>query len=70
MFADTPQGARASATCYSLIETAKANNLEPSAYIEHVLTHIAEADTLEKLEQLLPWNTALEPVMKKVAQFD
>jgi len=65
-----PQGARASATCYSLIETAKANNLEPSAFIEHVLTHIAEADTLEKLEQLLPWNTALEPVAKKVAQFD
>lgn len=70
LFADTPQGARASATCYSLIETAKANNLEPSAYIEHVLTHIAEADTLEKLEQLLPWNSALEPVAKKVAQLD
>jgi len=47
LFADTTQGANASATCYSLIETAKANNLEPTAYIHHVLKHIAEADTLE-----------------------
>lgn len=70
LFADTPQGAHASATCYSLIETAKANDLEPSAYIEHVLTHIAEANTLDKLEQLLPWNVGLEPVAKKVAQFN
>ena len=29
LFADTTKGANASATCYSLIETAKANNLEP-----------------------------------------
>lgn len=58
LFADTTQGAKASATCYTLIETAKANGLEPSAYIHHVLTHIAEADTLEKLEALLPWNVA------------
>lgn len=69
LFADTSQGANASATCYSLIETAKANNLEPSAYIHHVLKHIAEADTLEKLETLLPWNAEL-PGSKKVAQYD
>jgi transposase len=56
LFSDTPRGARASATCYSLIETAKANGLEPSAYLHHVLQHIAAADTLEKIEALLPWN--------------
>ena len=65
LFADTTQGARASASCYSLIETAKANGLEPSAYIHHVLTHIGQADTVEKLEALLPWNTGLEPAPKK-----
>jgi transposase len=27
-----------------------------SAYLHHVLQHIAEADTLEKIEALLPWN--------------
>ncbi len=69
LFADTTRGARASATCYSLIETAKANQLEPSAYIDHVLERIAEADTLEKLEALLPWSVALAPASKNVAQY-
>ncbi len=56
LFADTPRGAKALATVYSLIETTKANQLEPFAYIRHVLRHIAGADTAEKLEALLPWN--------------
>ena len=56
LFADTTQGANASATCYSLIETAKANNLELYAYILHILNHIGCADMVEKVEALLPWN--------------
>ena len=70
LFADSAQGAKASATCYSLLETAKANDLEPSAYINHVLAQIGEADSLEKLEALLPWNVPLEPIAKKVAQYN
>ena len=69
LFADTPKGACASATCYSLVETAKANGLEPFAYIRHVLSNIAHADTLEKLEVLLPWNVDLEPFSKNVPQY-
>lgn len=69
LFADTARGAHASATCYSLIETAKSNGLEPSRYIEYVLTHIANADTLEKLERLLPWNVELGKTSKNVAQY-
>ena len=68
LFADSAQGAKASASCYSLLETAKANDLEPSAYINYVLAQIGEADTLEKLEALLPWNVPLEPIAKKVVQ--
>lgn len=56
LFADTSQGARASATWYSLVETAKANDLEPYAYLHHILQYISEADTVEKLEALLPWH--------------
>ena len=59
LFADTRKGAEASAACYSLLETAKANNLDPQAYIKYILDHIATADTLEKLEALLPWNVEL-----------
>ena len=50
LFADSPRGARASATIYSLIETAKANGLEPYDYLLHILKHIGSADTVEKLE--------------------
>jgi transposase len=70
LFADSSQGARASACCYSLIETAKANDLEPAAYIQHVLECIGEADTVEKLEALLPWNVGRAPFSKNVPQYE
>ena len=60
LFADTPRGARASATVYSLIETAKANGLEPFTYLHHVLQHIGAASTVEDIEALLPWNVDLK----------
>ena len=66
LFADTPAGAAASAACYSLVETAKANGLEPYAYIRYVMEHIGAADTLEKWEALLPWNVPLDKFEKKV----
>lgn len=56
LFADTTQGAQASAAWYSLVETAKANGLEPYAYLHYLLQHLGSADSLEKLEALLPWN--------------
>jgi len=56
LFSDTSRGAKASATCYSLIETARANGLEPYQYLHYVLQHIANAKTLEDIEALLPWN--------------
>ena len=60
----------ASATCYSLVETPKANKLEPSVYIQHVLERFADADSLEKLEALLPWNVKLERASKIVSQIN
>lgn len=56
LFSDTPAGARASATHYSLIETAKANGLEPYAYLKQVLTALPYAESVEEIEALLPWN--------------
>ena len=40
LFADTPDGARASAIYYSLIESANANGLEPFEYICYVLKEL------------------------------
>ncbi len=56
LFSDSPKGAHASALYYSLIETAKANGLEPYAYFKQMLKELPYADTVEKLEALLPWN--------------
>jgi transposase len=56
LFADTPAGARASAIYYSLIETAKANGIEPYDYLKFLIENIATADTVEAYEALLPWN--------------
>ena len=64
LFADTPRGAKASATVYSLIETAKANGLEPFAYIHPVLQHIGGASTVEEIEALLPWNVTLSKLQE------
>ena len=54
LFSDTPNGARASAMYYSLIESAKANGMEPFDYLSHILKELPYADTVEKLEKLLP----------------
>lgn len=56
LFSDTPKGATASGIYYSLIETAKANGLEPYKYFKEMLKELPYAETVEDLEKLLPWN--------------
>ena len=55
LFSASQHGADASANLYSLIETAKANALEPHAYLTHVFTELPNARTLLDIETLLPW---------------
>lgn len=55
LFSDTVKGAQASANLYSLIETAKANGLEPYAYLRRVFTFLPAAQALADIEALLPW---------------
>ena len=55
LFSASQRGADASANLYSLIETAKANDLEPHAYLAHVFTQLPNANTLQDIEILLPW---------------
>ncbi|HKJ63929.1 MAG TPA: IS66 family transposase [Desulfopila sp.] len=62
LFSGTAEGAEASSLLYSLIETAKANGLEPYAYLRHVFEQIPMATTLEDYEKLLPWNIAAEQI--------
>jgi transposase len=56
LFSGTPEGAEASALLYSLIETARANKLEPYAYLRYIFEKLPLASSLEEYELLLPWN--------------
>ena len=56
LFNVTPEGARASASFYSLIETAKANGLEPSKYLRYLFEKFPYAKTSEDVFNLLPMN--------------
>ena len=60
LFSDTVSGAKASANLYSLIETAKANGLEPYAYLKQVFTELPKATCVEDIEALLPFKPQSE----------
>jgi transposase len=67
LFAGSPAGAETSALLYSLVETAKANGLEPHAYLSHVFEHLPEATTPEAVAALLPHNLKLDDIKPKAA---
>jgi transposase len=60
LFCDTIGGANASAALYSLVETAKANGLNPYKYLKYVFENIPKAKTVEDYERLLPWSVDKE----------
>ncbi|MEF3310863.1 IS66 family transposase [Paenibacillus sp. GYB004] len=62
LFANTPRGAQASATIYSLVETAKENRLYPFYYLTYLLEKLPQLPDLkdqEALDALLPWSSSL-----------
>jgi transposase len=62
LFAETQQGARASANLYSLMRCAQVDGLEPYAYLLHLLEELPKASTTDALEVWLPWN--VKPLLK------
>lgn len=65
---DTIHGAKSSAMIYSIVETAKANNLRPFDYVQHLLEeipkHMNDKDC-SFLEDLLPWSEKLPAGIRK-----
>jgi hypothetical protein len=59
LFADTVAGASASANINSLIETCKANGVDPYRYLVALFKALPLAKTTDDYEQLLPWHLAL-----------
>jgi transposase len=57
LFAGADTGGERAAGIYSLIGTAKLNDIDPEAYLRYVLERIAE-HPITKVQDLLPWNVA------------
>lgn len=60
LFSASVRGATSSANIYSLIETAKANNLEPYTYLRRVFADLPKAMSVDQIEALLPWQVNLQ----------
>jgi len=55
LFAGSDRGGQRAAVMYSLIVTAKMNDVDPQAWLAHVLASIAQ-HPVSRLDELLPWN--------------
>jgi len=62
LFADTPRGAEASATIYSLVETAKENQINPMAYLTYLFERLPNINWKDPqaLDTLLPWSPQIQ----------
>ena len=56
-FAGSDAGGERAAAIYSLVGTAKLNDVDPQAYLRYVLERIAE-HPINRIDELLPWNVA------------
>ena len=54
LFAGAPKGADASAVLFSLVETAKANEIEPRAYLQFLFERFPSAQTTDDIRALMP----------------
>lgn len=55
------EGARSSCFMFSLVQTAKANGLEPEEYIRNLFEQAPYCETKKDWKNLLPWNIELKP---------
>lgn len=68
LFSDTPKGADSSAVIYSLVESAKANDLEPRSYLWFLLDEMRYLDkspSAAELETLMPWSPGIRKLLEK-----
>ena len=62
LFLGSDKGGERAAVIYTLIESAKLNGLDPEAYLAEVLDRMAKGHSINRLDELLPWNWRREPV--------
>jgi hypothetical protein len=63
LFSNTPNGAESSSIYYTIVETARENNLNIYQYMKYLLEKLPSAKTCE-LETLLPWSDSLPDICR------
>lgn len=66
LFAGSDRGGERTAFMYSLIVTAKLNDIDPQAWLADVLARIADHPA-QKLDELLPWNWRPQAAISRAA---
>jgi transposase len=56
LFLGSDSGGDRAAILYTIIESAKLNDLDPEGYLASVLDRLAHVHSNNRLEELLPWN--------------
>ena len=62
LFSNTPRGAKSSALLYSLVESAKDNNLNVYNYLRYIFTKLPYADSPDEIRKLLPCNLTADMI--------
>jgi transposase len=56
LFLGSDKGGERAAVIYTLIESAKLNGLDPEAYLADIIGRMAKGHSINRLDELLPWN--------------
>lgn len=69
LFSNTPKGAEASAIIYSIVETAKLNDLNPVTYLEYLFENLPNIDinSHEALGKLTPWSREIPGICRNMS---
>jgi hypothetical protein len=59
--AGSDTGGERAANIYSILQTAKLNEINPEAYLRDTLDRIANGHPISQINQLMPWTTATHP---------
>ena len=65
LFAGSHAGGRRAAAMYSILQTAKLNDVNPQAYLTNTLTRIADGHPINRISELMPW--AYRPPITQIA---
>jgi transposase len=63
LFSNSPKGAASSALIYSIVETAKENNLNPFEYLKYLFDNLPNTD-IDNIDRFMPWSSSLPKICR------